>query len=178
MQQKGLGLVVGAQANYLLSNRFELGLNWQTQPLQTEWSQSLNASVRWHWFSQKKIRKNELLASAQFDPTLYFEPRSSKLPEDLHIIWQDWLKYLRENPNVGVRIIGHTDLTGDPAFNQWLAKLRAQKVYDLLLDAGLEPIRLQALSKAGKEPIASNHDEFTRRLNRRVEFEYFLVDEL
>lgn len=69
-----------------------------------------------------------------------------------------------------VIIAGHTDNIGHPDYNMELGRRRAQAVYDLLVQYGVAPERLEIVSYGQQRPIASNDTEEGRAQNRRVEF--------
>ncbi len=68
-----------------------------------------------------------------------------------------------------LRIVGHTDSTGDAAYNLALSERRAQAVAQYLRAKGIAPQRLQVFGAGENQPIASNQTEAGRALNRRVE---------
>jgi OOP family OmpA-OmpF porin len=78
---------------------------------------------------------------------------------------------LKTQPDVRVRILGHTDAKGTDAYNQSLSQRRADLVREAMVEAGINPARLQAIGRGEKEPVASNDTEDGQRQNRRVEFE-------
>lgn len=77
--------------------------------------------------------------------------------------------FLRENPDRNVIIEGHTDSTGDDAFNAALSRRRAQSVKDFLVENALEPSRLVVSGYGEDYPVASNDNASGRQQNRRVE---------
>jgi len=68
-----------------------------------------------------------------------------------------------------VALIGHTDNTGDPAFNSRLGMERAMEFRDHLISLGVDSQAIEVSSQGESEPMASNETEEGRRLNRRVE---------
>lgn len=80
------------------------------------------------------------------------------------------VKILKENEDLKILVKGHTDNQGDPSRNLTLSQQRAKKVRDYILRQGFTSRRVQAKGYGGNAPIASNEQEETRRLNRRVEF--------
>ena len=80
------------------------------------------------------------------------------------------VKILNENQELKILVKGHTDNQGDPSRNLALSQQRAKKVRDYILRQGFTSKRVQAKGYGGNTPIASNAQEETRRLNRRVEF--------
>lgn len=72
-------------------------------------------------------------------------------------------------PNTTVNVIGHADNTGSAAFNQDLSARRAQAVSAVLIQSGVQPIRIRSIGRGEDSPIASNLTPEGRALNRRVE---------
>lgn len=78
--------------------------------------------------------------------------------------------FLRDNPNVRIELAGHTDNRGIPAQNIKLSQARVDRVKEYLVSKGIAQKRITGKGYGGTRPIASNDDEDTRQLNRRVEF--------
>jgi outer membrane protein OmpA-like peptidoglycan-associated protein len=78
-------------------------------------------------------------------------------------------QYLQANPNVQVRIDGHTDAQGSDAMNQQLSEARAGAVRSALASMGVDQARIQAVGHGKADPVADNKTEAGRQQNRRVE---------
>ena len=76
---------------------------------------------------------------------------------------------LRANPNVGVRIEGHTDSVGSDSYNKQLSQERAASVARFLASQGVQPNRMRAIGYGEEQPIATNDTDAGRAENRRVE---------
>lgn len=76
---------------------------------------------------------------------------------------------LTEEPAWCLNIVGHTDSTGDSAYNQELSRKRAASVQQELLNGGIGPDRLQAEGMGSGQPVADNKTREGRSRNRRVE---------
>lgn len=76
---------------------------------------------------------------------------------------------LQAYPDSTIQIIGHTDNTGDAAFNQTLSVDRANAVADVLLEAGIPVARISTVGRGETQPLASNLTPEGRAQNRRVE---------
>jgi outer membrane protein OmpA-like peptidoglycan-associated protein len=74
-----------------------------------------------------------------------------------------------QNPDLLVRVVGHTDSTGSPAYNQTLSQNRAQTVANYLASHGVAGNRLTAEGRGPTQPIADNATAAGRAQNRRVE---------
>ncbi|ANF58015.1 OmpA family protein [Halotalea alkalilenta] len=76
---------------------------------------------------------------------------------------------LSANPNVSVRVEGHTDSVGTAAYNQRLSKQRADSVAEYLSTQGVDSARLTTEGFGFTRPVASNDTAEGRAQNRRVE---------
>ncbi|WP_158010077.1 OmpA family protein [Hymenobacter glacialis] len=77
---------------------------------------------------------------------------------------------LNDNPGMTIELRGHTDNVGDPAKNVLLSQQRATTVKGYLVRKGIAEARIADTGLGGAQPTASNAQEVTRKLNRRVEF--------
>ncbi len=76
---------------------------------------------------------------------------------------------VRDDPNFGILVIGHTDSIGNEAYNQRLSERRAQSVVDYLIRQGVASHQIGAEGRGMHEPRSSNATEAGRAQNRRVE---------
>ncbi len=74
-----------------------------------------------------------------------------------------------ENPTLEILLEGHTDNVGDFDANLQLSKQRVDEVKKYLTTNGISASRIQTKGLGGTQPISSNYQELTRKLNRRVE---------
>ena len=80
-------------------------------------------------------------------------------------------RLLDEHPELRrIRIEGHTDSTGDPAYNDDLSARRALAVWTWLTSHGIDPERLESVGRGSREPLDTNETETGRAKNRRVVF--------
>lgn len=78
---------------------------------------------------------------------------------------------LKANPDVRIKIVGHTDSDGADAANLDLSKRRATSVKNELVKAfGINASRLESDGKGESQPLAPNDTPLNKALNRRVEF--------
>ena len=80
----------------------------------------------------------------------------------VHVVLNEYDKTL-------VEIMGHTDSTGERAFNQTLSEKRAKSVAQYFESRKLNTLRLATYGHGEDYPVASNDNEAGRKLNRRVE---------
>lgn len=79
------------------------------------------------------------------------------------------LLMLKKYPKMKISLGGHTDNIGLHTVNLRLSGERVRTVQNYLVANGISRTRIQTRAYGGKYPIASNTEEDTRKLNRRVE---------
>jgi outer membrane protein OmpA-like peptidoglycan-associated protein len=89
--------------------------------------------------------------------------------ESTKAVLLELVKFLNQNPQLNIRINGHTDNLGDPTLNKQLSLERAQSIRDFLVREGTEFESIRITGWGGTKPIASNATEAGRAKNRRVE---------
>ncbi len=80
---------------------------------------------------------------------------------------------LEKYPDTELLIVGHTDSTGDSAYNERLSTRRADAAAGYLAMQGVETNRMRTAGKGEMEPLASNDTDEGRQLNRRIEVAIF-----
>ncbi len=79
-------------------------------------------------------------------------------------------KLLKQNPNLNLYVVGHTDSVGKIDYNMQLSNARAEAVVKALITKyGVSQNRLDSYGVGPLAPVASNETEEGRTLNRRVE---------
>ena len=100
-----------------------------------------------------------------------FEMASDRLtPNSLRILDQA-AAALKGQPDMKVRVAGHTDSLGKAQYNENLSMRRARSVKQYLVSQGVAPARLSVMGYGESQPVANNETEEGRSMNRRVEFE-------
>ena len=77
--------------------------------------------------------------------------------------------YLKSNPKRIALVEGHTDHTGDEAFNQTLSVQRSTAIKDALMSMGISEGRIKTKGLGESSPVADNGTAEGRQANRRVE---------
>lgn len=132
--------------------------------------------------SRLKEKKDSIKASAavgniQHEPLVLekatldfnFEFNSADVNEKTALYLDDLAQALKDNPELKIKLVGHTDNVGSEKFNLKLSQYRAQKMKDYLVKKGVEDFRISTDGKGMKEPLNDNSTEEKRSLNRRVE---------
>ena len=98
-----------------------------------------------------------------------FEQGKSDLSEGAKFVLHDLAKVMENNPELRLRLEGHTSAEGDAAFNQKLSGDRAQAAVTFLVDhEGIDASRLEAVGKGSSE--LKNKENPLAPENRRTEF--------
>lgn len=101
---------------------------------------------------------------------LFFATNKTRILPESEEALNDLYLFMNENPQVRIRIIGHTDNVGSDEANQKLSEGRANAVKDDIVGRGIDTQRIETIGKGESEPVASNDTEEGRAQNRRVEF--------
>ncbi len=117
-----------------------------------------------------EIKKVEPGATVEIND-IYFATNSSVLEKGSIFILDNFVSYLKDNPNIKIEIHGHTDNVGNRSDNQKLSENRAKSVRDYLVFQGIDAKRVVRYKGFGEsKPVASNNTEQGRAKNRRTEF--------
>lgn len=101
---------------------------------------------------------------------LAFETGSAALAEGRYPSLEALARYLRDNPEARLALVGHSDSVGNASRNQALSERRARAVRDrLIAEHGIGAGRLTSAGVGFLSPRASNATEDGRQRNRRVE---------
>jgi OmpA-OmpF porin, OOP family len=101
---------------------------------------------------------------------IYFDTDKSTLKPESAPSLEQIAKMLKENSNIKVYVVGHTDNAGTFDHNVKLSKERADSVIkELTTKYSVAAIRLQAFGSGPTAPVASNSTEDGKAKNRRVE---------
>lgn len=105
---------------------------------------------------------------------IYFDFDKADIKPESEPTIAEIAKFLKEEPNLKVFIVGHTDNEGSLEYNIDLSNKRAKSVVSKLVnDHGIEPSRLAPEGLGFLAPVASNRTEQGRAKNRRVELVEF-----
>lgn len=99
-----------------------------------------------------------------------FQTGSAQLTPDARIALNEVARTLKNQRNLNIEIVGHTDNLGNDGFNLMLSQQRAESVRQHLIGKGVAAERLVALGLGETQPVADNSTEEGRDENRRVEF--------
>nr|WP_269530718.1 peptidoglycan-associated lipoprotein Pal [Algiphilus aromaticivorans] len=111
-------------------------------------------------------------AELERENTVYFEFDSSDLSREGRSTVEKHADFLTRNPDVRVRLEGHTDERGTREYNIGLGERRAQAVARVLTARGVSSDQFSVVSYGEERPAVSGSNEEAWAKNRRVEIVY------
>jgi len=97
-----------------------------------------------------------------------FEQGKYDLNDDAKFVLHDLAKLLEKNPDLKLKIEGHTSAEGDAAANKTLSENRAKATVDFLVSQGVDKARLQ-YEGCGSDKLKNTENPMAEE-NRRTEF--------
>ncbi len=104
---------------------------------------------------------------------IYFEFDSDKFNYKSRVSLNNFLKFLKKNATLKVKIMGHTDNVGSHNYNIQLSTKRAKAVEKYLIKNGIKASRLSSKGFGETKPVGTNETDDGRAKNRRTEFEIY-----
>jgi outer membrane protein OmpA-like peptidoglycan-associated protein/tetratricopeptide (TPR) repeat protein len=110
--------------------------------------------------------------------SLEFEQASSELLPSMYRDLDRLVNYMLDNPTLNLVIAGHTNKEGNPKDNLILSQKRSNSIKEYLVEfGGIEEHRVKAIGYGDTKPLMEEKGEYEKRINRRVEFEFYKNDE-
>ena len=88
----------------------------------------------------------------------HFDFDSAKINENGKTILNDNAVVLKNDPNMTIRIAGHTSAAGTEEYNQSLSERRAEAVKAYLVKGGVDADRLSTIGYGKKKPVQHEVD--------------------
>lgn len=114
-------------------------------------------------------------ASASGKPgerSVFFEYDKSALTAQDRNLVEAHARYLREHPELKVRVEGNADERGSKEYNLALGQRRAESVTKAMRLLGVSDQRVEAVSYGEEKPRSQGHDEQAWAQNRRSDIQY------
>lgn len=102
---------------------------------------------------------------------IHFDFDKSDLRDDARAALDAKIPVLTANPDVSIRVAGHTDERGSVEYNIALGQRRAASAKRYLVERGVAANRIETVSFGEGRPVSDGHDENAWAQNRRDEFE-------
>ena len=111
-----------------------------------------------------------LMADRQFTTRgIFFDVNKDRLRPESTPVLERLLDMLESHPELDkITIEGHTDSSGDDAYNQELSARRAASVKAYFVGKGIDASRMETAGLGETAPVADNSTEAGRQENRRV----------
>jgi outer membrane protein OmpA-like peptidoglycan-associated protein len=150
-----IGAAAGGAGGYMWSKRME------------EQKRAMEQATQGTGVAVTQTPDNQLKLEVPSDVS--FRVNRADIEPNFRPVLDRFAQTLVANPVATVRIIGHTDSTGNDRINDPLSVNRAASVRNYLSDRGVAPDRVAIDGRGSREPIADNASETGRARNRRVE---------
>jgi outer membrane protein OmpA-like peptidoglycan-associated protein len=128
-------------------------------------SDSLKPIIMDFPLSRIKVGSNTVLNNIFFDFDKY------ELKDKSIVELNKVADFMNKNPDVKIRISGHTDNQGSPEYNKQLSLQRAKAVYNYLVSTKIDSTRIEYIGYGEEKPAYPNDTEENMSKNRRIEFE-------
>jgi|APTNR8051073442_1049403.scaffolds.fasta_scaffold00005_320 outer membrane protein OmpA-like peptidoglycan-associated protein len=115
-----------------------------------------------------ELNRDYVLKNIQFEFDSYVLLRSSFVELDKVV------DYLKDSPEINVRLSGHTDFIGSDDYNITLSRNRARSVADYFVSKGIQSQRIISYGFGKTRPIVLDKTDEARKINRRVEIRFVM----
>ena len=100
---------------------------------------------------------------------IYYDFYDYYLKEESLIELKKFAKYLKTNSMLKIEIGGHTDNIGSEFYNKRLSMKRAESVYQVLVNFGVDKKRMTYKGYGYTKPVSNEDSDVSRLKNRRTE---------
>jgi outer membrane protein OmpA-like peptidoglycan-associated protein len=110
------------------------------------------------------------VAQKKIQEEVYFDLNSSYLNAEIIAQLDDFIKRIKEMPELKIFIESHCDIRADEEYNMWLSERRMKRIIEYFENNGIEPNRVSGDYKGKSEPKikCTQCTEEEHRLNRRT----------
>lgn len=123
--------------------------------------------------AREQAERERRLAEARsaLSAAVFFDYDAAEIRDDARAVLEAKLPLLTANPNVRLRIAGHTDSRGSDEYNLALGQRRASAVKRWLAARGIDEGRVEIVSFGEERGSCAEEEESCWSRNRRAEFE-------
>lgn len=116
------------------------------------------------------VRAETAAAREILEARVHFDYDRSAIRSDAEQRLMQKVAVMRANPEVRIRIEGHTDERGSIEYNLALGQRRAESARDYLVNFGIAANRIETVSWGEDRPLVRASNEEAWAMNRRAEF--------
>jgi len=102
--------------------------------------------------------------------SIYFDFDKSFIQLEYRSVLKEKAEFLKDNPDIYIRIEGNCDERGTNEYNLALGERRANSAAKFLISLGISPGRIETISYGEERPLATGHGEGAWAQNRRDDF--------
>ena len=118
-----------------------------------------------------RLTPREVGTKVKIDNVLFNEGKSTfSNPSSTAVQLDKLIQLMETNPELEIRLEGHTDNRGNPKLLKELSLERVGTVKKYLVNKGVAGNRIETLGLGSENPVGRNSSNAGRELNRRVEF--------
>jgi len=150
-----IGAAVGAAGGYIWSKNMQ------------EQKKEMEQATKGTGIEVSQTADNQLKLEIPSDVS--FDVGKADIKSDMRPVLDKFSQSLNTYQGTTVRIVGHTDSTGNDAINNPLSVNRAASTRDYLVRQGVAFNRIAIDGRGSHEPIADNNTAQGRAKNRRVD---------
>jgi len=117
-------------------------------------------------------KRSKLLTTGRLETSgILFATNSADVKSDSEGTIKEVAEAMIQDPELRIKIIGHTDAVGKPEANQILSAKRAESVRNTLVKTyKISADRMETEGKGSTAPVTDDNSEAGKTKNRRVEF--------
>ncbi len=119
--------------------------------------------------NEEKAWQERRIAKVEAE-AVYFDFDKSFIRLEYRAVLQAKAEFLKDNPNIYIRIEGNCDERGTNEYNLALGERRANSAVKFLVSLGISPDRIEAISYGEERPLALGHGGGAWAQNRRDDF--------
>jgi len=119
--------------------------------------------------AEEKAWQERRIAKVEAE-SIYFDFDKSFIKLEYRAVLQAKAEFLKDNPNIHIRIEGNCDERGTNEYNLALGERRANSAAKFLVSLGISPDRIETISYGEERPLTLGHGEGAWAQNRRDDF--------
>jgi len=119
--------------------------------------------------NEEKAWQERRIAKVEAE-SIYFDFDKSFIRLEYRSVLKEKADFLKDNPNIYIRIEGNCDERGTNEYNLALGERRANSAAKFLVSIGISPDRIEAISYGEERPLAVGHGGGAWAQNRRDDF--------